>query len=81
MLTCRQRNFGFMSILGFSCTLMVTWEGMFWYAVLNSPNLIDPGGLTAFAVSSYTASLTVDQRVWCMVISFVGSVTLRSLYL
>ena len=30
VLTGRQRNFGFMSILGFSCTLMVTWEGMFW---------------------------------------------------
>lgn len=23
-----KRNFGFMSILGFSCTLMITWEGM-----------------------------------------------------
>ena len=24
-----KRNFGFMSIVGFSCTLMITWEGMF----------------------------------------------------
>lgn len=23
-----QRNFGFMSMLGFSCTLMATWEGV-----------------------------------------------------
>jgi choline transport protein len=23
-----QRNFGFMSMLGFSCTLMITWEGL-----------------------------------------------------
>jgi choline transport protein len=23
-----KRNFGFMSIVGFSCTLMITWEGM-----------------------------------------------------
>lgn len=28
LLTAGQRNFGFMSILGFSCTLMVTWEGL-----------------------------------------------------
>lgn len=28
LLTVNQRNFGFMSILGFSCTLMVTWEGL-----------------------------------------------------
>ena len=24
-----KRNFGFMSMLGFSCTLMITWEGLF----------------------------------------------------
>lgn len=24
-----RRNFGFMSMLGFSCTLMITWEGLF----------------------------------------------------
>jgi hypothetical protein len=23
-----KRNFGFMSVVGFSCTLMITWEGM-----------------------------------------------------
>ncbi|KAI4187236.1 MAG: hypothetical protein L6R41_002954 [Letrouitia leprolyta] len=23
-----KRNFGFMSMLGFSCTIMVTWEGI-----------------------------------------------------
>ena len=23
-----QRNFGFMSILGFSCTVLITWEGL-----------------------------------------------------
>ena len=23
-----KRNFGFMSMVGFSCTLMITWEGM-----------------------------------------------------
>ena len=28
MLIERQRNFGFMSMLGFSCTLMATWEGV-----------------------------------------------------
>ncbi len=27
-LTSLQRNFGFMSILGFSCTVLVTWEGL-----------------------------------------------------
>lgn len=27
MLTNPQRNFGFMSILGFSCTILITWEG------------------------------------------------------
>ena len=26
-LTMLQRNFGFMSILGFSCTVLITWEG------------------------------------------------------
>ncbi|KAL9000336.1 MAG: hypothetical protein Q9169_001053 [Polycauliona sp. 2 TL-2023] len=26
-----KRNFGFMSMLGFSCTIMVTWEGMLVY--------------------------------------------------
>lgn len=30
-LTDEQRNFGFMSMLGFSCTIMVTWEGMLVY--------------------------------------------------
>jgi len=24
-----QRNFGFMSMLGFSCTMMITWEAIF----------------------------------------------------
>lgn len=24
-----KRNFGFMSMVGFSCTLMITWEGLF----------------------------------------------------
>lgn len=24
-----RRNFGFMTMLGFSCTLMITWEGLF----------------------------------------------------
>ena len=23
-----QRNFGFMSVLGFSCTVLITWEGL-----------------------------------------------------
>ena len=23
-----QRNFGFMSVLGFSCTILITWEGL-----------------------------------------------------
>lgn len=32
LLTIVQRNFGFMSIVGFSCTLMITWEGLLWYA-------------------------------------------------
>ena len=27
VLTTLQRNFGFMSILGFSCTVLITWEG------------------------------------------------------
>ncbi|KAJ8122364.1 hypothetical protein ONZ43_g1422 [Nemania bipapillata] len=27
-----RRNFGFMSVLGFSCTVLITWEGMFMYA-------------------------------------------------
>lgn len=26
-LTYLQRNFGFMSVLGFSCTVLITWEG------------------------------------------------------
>lgn len=26
-----QRNFGFMSILGFSCTVLITWEGILVY--------------------------------------------------
>ena len=26
-----KRNFGFMSMLGFSCTIMVTWEGVLVY--------------------------------------------------
>lgn len=29
MLINAQRNFGFMSMLGFSCTIMITWEGLF----------------------------------------------------
>ncbi|KAL8783597.1 MAG: hypothetical protein Q9213_004526 [Squamulea squamosa] len=39
-----KRNFGFMSMLGFSCTIMVTWEGMlvsggqyYWVAMLAPP--------------------------------------------
>lgn len=31
LLTRGQRNFGFMSIVGFSCTLMITWEGLLVY--------------------------------------------------
>ena len=27
-LTFLQRNFGFMSVLGFSCTVIITWEGL-----------------------------------------------------
>lgn len=37
--------------------------------------------LTVFAVFSCTALPTADRRVWCTVISFVGLVILRSLYL
>lgn len=33
-LTDGQRNFGFMSMLGFSCTIMVTWEGLLVYAAI-----------------------------------------------
>ena len=33
-LTYGQRNFGFMSMLGFSCTTMVTWEGILVYVAL-----------------------------------------------
>ena len=36
-----QRNYGFMSMLGFSCTLMVTWEGV----LMSVPSLIGPGQL------------------------------------
>lgn len=52
-----QRNFGFMSIVGLSCTIMVTWEGLLWsdhlhfhlVSVLNN------------AVSLRTVSETVAQ--------------------
>lgn len=27
-----KRNFGFMTILGFSCTVLITWEGSLTYA-------------------------------------------------
>lgn len=29
-----QRNFGFMSMLGFSCTMMVTWEAILMWVTL-----------------------------------------------
>jgi apolipoprotein N-acyltransferase len=28
-----QRNFGFMSILGFSCTVLITWEGILMFVM------------------------------------------------
>lgn len=31
LLMIGQRNFGFMSILGFSCTVVITWEGFLMY--------------------------------------------------
>ncbi|KAK4209727.1 amino acid/polyamine transporter I [Rhypophila decipiens] len=35
-----RRNFGFMSILGFSCTVLITWEGMF---VISTSSLLNGG--------------------------------------
>lgn len=37
-----KRNFGFMSILGFSCTILITWEGSLMYgsfipSIANAP--------------------------------------------
>lgn len=28
-----KRNFGFMTILGFSCTILITWEGSLMYVL------------------------------------------------
>lgn len=33
-LIARQRNFGFLSIISFSCTILVTWEGVLVYVIL-----------------------------------------------
>ncbi|KAJ2992806.1 hypothetical protein NUW58_g2040 [Xylaria curta] len=35
-----QRNFGFMSILGFSCTVLITWEGML---IVSTQSLLNGG--------------------------------------
>ncbi|KAI4170852.1 MAG: hypothetical protein LQ348_007033 [Seirophora lacunosa] len=37
-----KRNFGFMSMLGFSCTIMVTWEGMLVYVTIQPFRLQHP---------------------------------------
>jgi choline transport protein len=39
-----RRNFAFLSILGFSCSLMITWEGLFSVFVFGLMNG-GPGGL------------------------------------
>ncbi|GAW25778.1 putative choline transport protein [Rosellinia necatrix] len=41
-----KRNFGFMSILGFSCTVLITWEGSLTYASLSEAFLIYATRLT-----------------------------------
>lgn len=33
-----KRNFGFMTILGFSCTILITWEGSLMLVTLSTPN-------------------------------------------
>ena len=33
----KQRNFGFMSMLGFSCTVLVTWEAVLMYGSTITP--------------------------------------------
>lgn len=30
----KQRNFGFLSMISFSCTVLVTWEGVLVYVTL-----------------------------------------------
>ncbi|KAI9832416.1 MAG: hypothetical protein M1819_004405 [Sarea resinae] len=57
-----KRNFGFMSMLGFSCTLMITWEGIFSVFV---DGLEDggPGGLI------YGAPTSGGQYHWTFLFS------------
>jgi choline transport protein len=40
-----KRNFGFMQILGFSCTVLVTWEGILQ---VNTPSLLNGGPAGVF---------------------------------
>ncbi|KAH9908357.1 amino acid/polyamine transporter I [Xylariomycetidae sp. FL2044] len=78
-----KRNFGFMSILGFSCTVLVTWEGML---IVSTSSLINggPAGviwgflivwigtLSVFSVISELASMaptSAGQYHWVAMLS------------
>ncbi|KAI0403900.1 putative GABA permease [Xylaria palmicola] len=63
-----KRNFGFMSVLGFSCTVLITWEGMFIVSTQSLLNggpagviwgyiIVWIGTLSTFAVLSELASM------------------------
>jgi hypothetical protein len=35
-----KRNFGFMTILGFSCTVLITWEGSLTHVLSDSRSIV-----------------------------------------
>ncbi|TVY16639.1 putative amino-acid permease [Lachnellula arida] len=45
-----KRNFGFISMLGFSCTVMITWEGIFLLFGINFANGGSAGSIYGFLI-------------------------------
>ncbi|KAI0478677.1 putative GABA permease [Xylariaceae sp. FL0804] len=82
-----KRNFGFMSILGFSCTVLITWEGMLIVSTQSLLNggpagviwgyiIVWVGTLSTFAVLSELASMAPTaggQYHWVAMLAPVSS--------
>ena len=72
-LTLCQRNFGFLTMFGFNCTVMETWEIMLWYVwqwqKSNPPRRLF---LKTLQVNSVGILQTAGTQVLCTVLSSAG---------
>ena len=68
-----QRNFGFVSVLGLTCTLMITWEGLLVSVHLGSP--FAPCLLLTYCCSSFQTGLKNGGSaalIWGYLITWLG---------